>query len=96
MTDALHVRLKRSPPGWRSYPSVMLRARPPITDIASPRPITVSVQGLRFRAHKANRYSRVCGFDSRASLPVTYPHVLAMPLHLRILQCRSFRCDRWG
>ena len=90
MTDALHVRLRRSPPVWRSYPSVMLRSRPPVTDIASPRSITVSVQGLRFRAREADRYSRVCGFDSRASLPVTYPHVLAMPLHLRIFAMPEF------
>jgi acyl dehydratase len=90
MTDDLHVRLRRSPPGWRSYPGVMLRARPPVTEIASPRAITLSVHSLKLREHKADRYSRVCGFDSQASLPVTYPHVLAMPLHLRIFAMPEF------
>ena len=90
MTEALHIRLKRSPPIWRSYPGVMLRSRPPITEVNSPRTITVSVNGLQLRARAANRYSQVCGFDSRAPLPVTYPHVLAMPLHLRIFSMREF------
>jgi len=90
MTDDVHVRLRRSPAGWRSYAAVMLRARPPVTDIGSPRTITLSVQGLRLRVHEAERYSRVCGFDSQAALPVTYPHVLAMPLHLRIFAMPEF------
>jgi acyl dehydratase len=90
MTDALHVRLKRSPPIWQSYPGVMLRSRPPITDLKSPRTITVSVKGLRLHEHVADRYSVVCDFNSRTLLPVTYPHVLATPLHLRIFSMREF------
>ena len=90
MTDDVHVRLRRSPAGWRSYAAVMLRARPPVNDIGSPRTITLSVQGLQLRVHAAERYSRVCGFDSQAALPVTYPHVLAMPLHLRIFAMPEF------
>ena len=90
MTDTLHLRLRRSPPGWRSYPGVMLRARPLVTEVSSPRVITVSVNGLRLRERAAERYSQVCGFDSRAPLPLTYPHVLAMPLHLRIFSMREF------
>jgi acyl dehydratase len=90
MTDALHLRLKRLPPGWRSYAGVMLRSRPRVDEIGSPRTIKLSVHGLRLREHAADRYSRVCGFDSRASMPVTYPHVLAMPLHLRIFAMPGF------
>jgi acyl dehydratase len=90
MTDALHLRLKRLPPGWRSYAGVMLRSRPRVDEIGSPRTIKLSVHGLRLREHAADRYSRVCGFDSRASMPVTYPHVLAMPLHLRIFAMPEF------
>lgn len=35
-------------------------------------------------------YSRVCGFALRDSLPATYPHVLAFPLHLKLLTDPSF------
>jgi acyl dehydratase len=68
----------------------MLRSRPPVTEVNSPRPITLSVHALRLREGEADRYSRACGFDSRVSLPVTYPHVLAMPLHLRIFSMPEF------
>jgi acyl dehydratase len=68
----------------------MLRSRPPVTEVTSPPTITVSVNGLHLRERAAVRYSQVCGFDSRAPLPVTYPHVLAMPLHLRIFSMPEF------
>jgi acyl dehydratase len=35
-----------------------------------------------------SRYSEVCGFE--AGVPVTYPHVLAFPLALRIMTSRRF------
>lgn len=41
------------------------------------------------RAHLA-AYNRVCGFAQRDTLPVTYPFVLAFPLHLEIMTDPSF------
>ncbi len=35
-------------------------------------------------------YDHVCGFSLRDSLPATYPHVLAFPLHLQLLTDPSF------
>src|SRR5690349_4721120 len=35
-------------------------------------------------------YDRVCGFALRDTLPATYPHVLAFPLHLALLTDGSF------
>ena len=35
-------------------------------------------------------YCRVCGFPLRNALPATYPHVLAFPLHMRLMTDRSF------
>jgi acyl dehydratase len=35
-------------------------------------------------------YVRVCGFALRSSVPGTYPHVLAFPLHLDLMTDRSF------
>jgi hypothetical protein len=35
-------------------------------------------------------YSRVCGFGVRTSVPGTYPHVLAFPLHMCLMTDRSF------
>lgn len=36
------------------------------------------------------RYGQVCGFTLRDTLPVTYPHVLAFPLHMALLTDSRF------
>ena len=41
------------------------------------------------RSHVA-AYAEVCGFPLAEALPVTYPHMLAFPLHLAIMTDRSF------
>ncbi len=41
------------------------------------------------RSHVA-AYAEVCGFPLKETLPVTYPHVLAFPLHMAIMTDRSF------
>jgi acyl dehydratase len=35
-------------------------------------------------------YDRVCGFSLRDTLPATYPHILAFPLHLALLTDGAF------
>ena len=35
-------------------------------------------------------YSEVCGFPLKESLPLTYPHLLAFPLHMAIMTSRDF------
>jgi hypothetical protein len=35
-------------------------------------------------------YSEVCGFEPRQALPLTYPHMLAFDLHMRIMTDASF------
>jgi len=35
-------------------------------------------------------YNRVCGFNQRETLPVTYPFVLAFPLHMEIITDAAF------
>ncbi len=39
---------------------------------------------------KVAAYSEVCGFPLKEALPITYPHMLAFPLHLAILTDGSF------
>jgi acyl dehydratase len=41
------------------------------------------------RSHVA-AYAEVCGFPLKEALPVTYPHVLAFPLHMAIMTDRAF------
>jgi hypothetical protein len=44
--------------------------------------IELALSGVRVDAAKVAAYARVCGFSLRETLPATYPHVLAFPLHM--------------
>ncbi|WP_182523640.1 MaoC/PaaZ C-terminal domain-containing protein [Nocardioides dongkuii] len=52
-------------------------------------PVTVE------RAH-VERYAEVCGFPSRDTVPVTYPHLLAFPLHMAIMSDQAFPAPAIG
>jgi acyl dehydratase len=47
-------------------------------------------QGLRAEPDRVADYARVCGFRVRDELPPTYPHVLAFPLHMKLMTDGSF------
>jgi acyl dehydratase len=41
------------------------------------------------RGHAAE-YARVCGFESRDTVPLPYPHLLAFPLHMQLMTSPQF------
>jgi hypothetical protein len=47
-------------------------------------------EGIRSEPDRVADYARVCGFRLRDELPPTYPHVLAFPLHMRLMTDGSF------
>lgn len=96
MAGTLHLNLANLPSVWASYPRVLFTARPQLTDVAAPQEISVSVRGARIAAESVQRYATMCGFDPAAGVPITYPHVLAMPLHLKIFAQRSFALRPMG
>ena len=54
-------------------------------------PDTVLVlEGVTTDRARLAAYDRVCGFAVRDQLPGTYPHVLAFPLHLRLMTDPAF------
>jgi hypothetical protein len=52
--------------------------------------IEAEVAAVVVDRRKLAAYREVCGFAQRDSLPVTYPHILAFPLHMTVLTHRSF------
>ena len=44
--------------------------------------IELALAGVCVDADKVAAYAKVCGFSLRETLPATYPHVLAFPLHM--------------
>jgi acyl dehydratase len=51
---------------------------------------------VRLEAEDIGRYARVCGFIPEQGVPLTFPHVLAFPLHLLLLTDPSFPWSALG
>lgn len=46
--------------------------------------------GVSTGGKNQKRYQQVCGFATHSHLPLTWPHVLAFPLHLKLLTDKRF------
>lgn len=90
MHEARHMRLSRLPAVWATYPRVLLNRRPPIEAVGEPPEFVATVNRVRLGARAVARYSSMCGFGSTGEVPVTFPHILAMPLHLKIFARGDF------
>jgi acyl dehydratase len=58
--------------------------------------MSIAVRAVRIDGRSVERYASMCGFDPAVGLPVTFPHVLAMPLHLKIFAQRAFALRPMG
>ncbi|MGH8493650.1 MAG: MaoC/PaaZ C-terminal domain-containing protein [Moraxellaceae bacterium] len=52
--------------------------------------LTLVMRDVKIDRKHLAAYNRVCGFPQRETLPVTYPFVLAFPLHLEIITDPGF------
>jgi hypothetical protein len=52
--------------------------------------LELRLPGVKAKAEDVAAYAKVCGFPLRDSLPVTYLHVLAFPLHMAVMADGSF------
>ncbi len=47
--------------------------------------LSARLVGVATATDKLRKYQQVCGFASHHHVPVTWPHILAFPLHLKLL-----------
>jgi len=92
----LHLELKRLPSVWATYPRVLLTRRPPVSEVTDPPEISAIVRGVTIEPAAVERYAAMCGFGAASNVPVTFPHVLAMPLHLKIFGRSEFQLSPAG
>ena len=52
--------------------------------------IELRLDGVAAETAEIAAYARVCGFGLRDSLPPTYPHILAFPLHMAVMADGGF------
>ncbi len=52
--------------------------------------LTLRLTDASIDPDRLSAYNRVCGFDQRDTIPITYPHILAFPLQLSLMTDPSF------
>jgi acyl dehydratase len=52
--------------------------------------LDLKLTGVRAEPGDVAAYAKVCGFALRGTLPPTYPHMLAFPLHMAVMSDGSF------
>ncbi len=69
-------------PGFSRKP-----ANPVAGDIPS---LDASLTGARTGTPDLHLYRRICGFPTSSQCPITWPHILVFPLHMRLLTDDAF------
>jgi acyl dehydratase len=90
VTRSIHLRFGKLPSGLACYPRVVFTHRPPLTEVRDPPEFHAHVERVVLSAANMRRYARNCGFAPTDGVPATYPHILAMPLHLKIFAAEAF------
>jgi len=87
----------RAPAVWSMYPKIMMSRKPSLVGEGAevPRIESRLAKVVIDRKHLA-QYSQICGAAAGATLPIAYPHVLAMPLHLAMLGAEAFPVKLFG
>lgn len=53
-------------------------------------PLTAELIGATTELKRLKTYQEVCGFPTQSRLPMSWPHILAFPLHLKLLTDKRF------
>jgi len=87
----------RAPAVWSMYPKIMMSRKPSLVPDGGevPRIESRLAKVAIDRKHLA-QYSEICGAASGSTLPIAYPHILAMPLHLAMLGAEAFPVKLFG
>ncbi|MGH8205046.1 MAG: hypothetical protein ACREST_10590, partial [Steroidobacteraceae bacterium] len=79
-------RFDRLPSVFRYFPRAVFGRRSALVPVGQGVPrLEGEVEAVRANRRHLARYRAACGFAEDGSLPITYPHVLAMPLQFSIL-----------
>ncbi|WP_404361688.1 MaoC family dehydratase [Marinobacter sp.] len=52
--------------------------------------LSAELTGAQTEIADLDRYRQLCGFPNRTAIPLTWPHILAFPLHLKLLTSAEF------
>jgi acyl dehydratase len=91
------LEFSRAPAVWSMYPKIMVSRKPSLVPEGGEVPRIEARLGkvVIDRGHLAS-YSEICGAATGGTLPIAYPHILAMPLHLAMLGAEAFPVKLFG
>lgn len=80
---------KQAPGLWPLYSRAVLpkSKTPGSTSLPA---LSANLVGVSTTGPKLTRYEQVCGFIPQTSVPITWPHILAFPLQLKLLTDEQF------
>jgi len=78
-----------------AYLKILLARKPALATDTVPR-IEAVLERFTVNRRQLARYRKVCGDRDSAELPITYPHVMATPLHLAMIACEAFPVSLLG
>ena len=87
----------RAPAIWSMYPKIMVSRKPSLVPEGGAVPrIEARLSKVVIDRRQLASYTEICGAAAGATLPIAYPHILAMPLHLAILGTEAFPVKLFG
>jgi acyl dehydratase len=85
------VTFDRLPSMIPAYARVILGKKPYYAaDVSGVQPFGVEARSVVISARHVRRYRAACGMQSGDSVPVSFPHVLSMPLHMQLFVTSAF------
>lgn len=89
MESVIHLHLTHTPNLFLQYARALFSRKRAKEGMVIPT-IEAQYRNVHIQAKQVHRYAKVCGFESSNQVPVTFPQVLAFPLHLEIFLHKSF------
>jgi hypothetical protein len=91
------LEFSRAPSLWSMYPKIMMSRKPSLVPAGGEVPrIEARLSKVVVERKNLAAYSEICNTQAGATLPIAYPHILAMPLHLAILGAEAFPVKLFG
>jgi len=95
MAGAISLHFTSAPAIAPSYLKILLARKPAFGGGAVPH-IEARLDHFSVQRRHLARYRRVCGDRESGQLPITYPHVLATPIHLAMIASEAFPVSLLG
>jgi len=91
LPQVFRLDFKSLPSTLAAYPKVVFGDKPlqapSVVDVPA---VVVQAEKVLLSKGHVERYRRICGIPDASFIPPAYPHVLAMPLHMRIFTAAVF------